>query len=112
MFHLGKVIKVLKGGKDEVSAEGAVQAMVMMWDENVMTLEVHRKLKTRIKDGDFVLVDYRPMERINVPVPRQMIVKIIRGKTAQLLWDRYSEYHDKRKRSLNRPPTESPGYIS
>ncbi len=112
MFHLGRVIRVLRGGKEEISADGRVQAVLMMWDDNLMTLEVHRKLASKIKDGDFVVVDYSPMEKLNAPVPKQIIVKILKGKTAQTLWERFSEYHDRRKRSAVRPPTETPGYIS
>ncbi|MFH1448274.1 MAG: hypothetical protein ABIG39_05405 [Candidatus Micrarchaeota archaeon] len=112
MFHLGKVVQVLNGKKDEISSDGEIQAVIMMWDENLMTIKVHKKLRSKIKDGDFVLVDYSPIERINMPVPKQLIIKILRGKKALSLWERYSEYHDKKKRSLHRPPTEAPGYIS
>ena len=111
MFHPGKVIKVLNGGKDEISVDSGVQAVVVMWDENLITLEVHPRIKSKIRDGDVVLVDYRPTNELNVPVPRQIIVKVLKGKKAKEIWDQYTEYHEKRKRSANRPPTLPPGYI-
>ena len=111
MFHPGKIIFVFNCGKDEVSADNEAQATVIMWDENMITLEVHPRLKGKVKEGDIVLVDYRPEEKLSVPVPKQAIVKILRGKKAKDLWAEYAEYHDKRKRSANRLPTAPQGYI-
>lgn len=111
MFHPGKIIAVLNGGKEEIAADSTVQAIVMMWDENMITLEVCTRLKSAIKEGDVVLVDYRPTDKMTVPVPRQTITKILRGKKAKFVWDQYTEYHEKRKRSANRLPTAPPGYI-
>ncbi len=111
MFHPGKVIYVFNCGKDEVSANGEAQATVIMWDENMITLEVHPRIKGNVREGDIVLVDYRPIEKLNMPVPKQAIVKILRGKKAKDLWAEYAEYHEKRKRSANRLPTAPQGYI-
>lgn len=109
VFHPGKITKVLNNSKDEISADGVAQAMVMMWDENLVTLLVSPKLQSKIKEGDIVIVDYRPMEKLGVPVPKQTITKILRGKKAQEVWTEYTEYHEKRKRSANRLPTAQPG---
>ena len=111
MFHPGKVLRVLNNGKDEISADGVAQAVIIMWDENLVTLEVSSKIKAKIKDGDIIIVDYRPMEKLGVPVPRQTITKILKGKKAQEIWTEYTEYHEKRKRSANRLPTAPQGYI-
>ncbi len=111
MFHPGRIISVFSGGKDEITADGVAQAVLLMWDENILTLEIHPKIRQRIKEGDVVLVDYRPADRLTVPVPKQQIVKIIRGKRGHALWTQYTEYHEKRKRSANRLPTAPPGYI-
>ncbi len=111
MFHPGKVIAVLAGGKDEFSSDSTSQAVVMMWDENMITLEIHPKIKSKVKEGDVVIVDYRPSEKLNVPVPKQAIIKVLKGKTAKFVWDQYTEYHEKKKRSANRLPTAAPGYI-
>jgi hypothetical protein len=111
LFHPGKVVSVFAGGKDELSADSTVQAIIVMWDENMLTLEVHPKLRKGIREGDVVLVDYRPSEKLSVPVPKQTIVKILRGKKAQATWSQYTEYHEKRKRSASRLPTAPPGYI-
>ena len=102
---------VFSGGKDEVSAEVGAQALVLMWDENLITLDVHSKLRSKVRSGDVILVDYRPIDKLTVPVPRQVIIKILKGVKAKNVWAKYTEYHEKRKRSASRPPTAAPGYI-
>ena len=111
MFHPGKVVFVFNGGKDEISGDNSAQATLLMWDENMITLEVHPKVRQWIKEGDIVLVDYRAEEKLNMPVPKQTIIKVLKGKKAKALWDQYVEYHEKRKRTANRLPTAPTGYI-
>ncbi len=112
MFHPGRVVTVFNNKKDEISSDKEVQALVLMWDENMLTLPVHPKLGSKIKEDDVVLVDYRPVEKLGVPIPKQTIIKILKGKRGLALWDKYIEYHEQRKRSASRPSAiPSPGYI-
>ena len=85
MFHPGKVLKVFKN--DEKSVLGfdqSVLATVSMWDDNLLTIGVEHGLDTKLKEGDIVLVDYSP-QYPTLPVPRQVIVKIVRGETGKTL---------------------------
>ena len=61
MFHPGKVLEVLNPeNSDIISSDFSVQAVIEMWDKNILTLNVAEGLSKRIKQGDIVLIDYRP----------------------------------------------------
>ncbi|MCX6815525.1 MAG: hypothetical protein NT120_01565 [Candidatus Aenigmarchaeota archaeon] len=94
MYHPGKVVKIL-GPKDKniVSSDTAVQAVVSMWDDNLFTFLVDNKISTKVKEGDVVMVDYTPMP--NSPLPKHIIVKIVRGDAADTIWKKYKEYYSK-----------------
>ena len=64
-----------------------------MWDENLITVEVESILGDKIKEGDVVLVDYSPRYQ-TIPVPKQTIVKILRGDAGKKI---FSEYVDRMK---------------
>jgi hypothetical protein len=99
VYHPGKVIEVFrKADKDVVSADESAQAVVEMWDENVLTLLVSPKISDKIKSGQMVLADYRADEKHEPPVPRHEIVKIISGKRAERAWEAYKDMLESRKR--------------
>lgn len=95
MYHPGKVVDIFSDRNKEIeSAEATTQATVEMWDDNVLTFLVHPKLAGKLKAGDLVLVDYSPGGTSKaVPVPRNLIVKILRGKSGAHAWERYKEFH-------------------
>ena len=98
MYHPGKIIAVLSPkDKGVISADASVQATMKMWDDNVLTMLVATKLASKIREGDMVLCDYRPEKGLSVPVPRNVIVKILKGKAAEKMWQEYREVHDKKK---------------
>jgi len=98
VYHPGKVIAVLSPkDKGVLSADASVQATMKMWDDNVLTMLVAPKLAGRIRAGDVVLCDYRPEKGLSVPVPRNVIVKILKGKSAEKMWEEYREVHEKKK---------------
>jgi hypothetical protein len=99
VYHPGKVIAVLSPkDKNVKSADSSVQATLKMWDENVLTMLVDAKIAPFIHDGDLVLADYRPQKGLSVPVARNIIIKIMKGKAAERMWDEYREVNEKRKR--------------
>ena len=109
MYHPGKVIEVFgKTDKDVVSADETTQAVLEMWDENTLTFLVNPKLATKIKSGQIVLVDYRPDEKREAPVPKHEIVKIISGKKATKIWNIYRDMFDRRKRKANAAVQKAP----
>lgn len=97
MFHPGKVLRIFRN--DEKSVLGfdqSVLAMVLMWDDNLITVGAEHGLESRLKESDVVLLDYSPLHS-TLPVPRQMIVKILRGETGKTVWKEYEERHRKSK---------------
>lgn len=111
MYHPGKVIEVLrKNDKDVVSSDETTQAVLEMWDENILTLIVNPKIDSKIKEGQIVLVDYRPDEKREAPVPKHEVVKILSGKKATNVWNSYRDMLEKRNRKANavaKPPAQS-----
>ncbi len=112
MYHPGKVIAVLSPEeKGTVSSDSSVQATLKMWDENVLTMMVEPKIASNVKVGDIVLADYRPEKGMTVPVPRNMVVKILRGKSAEKMWQTYREVHEKRRSHEKREKEVQQSYI-
>ena len=95
MYHPGKVILVYPP-KDKAieSADSYTQAMLEMWDENMITVAVDPHLAGKIKKDDIVIVDYT--------TPKLNIIKILRGEIGKQTWRLYKERYDKRK------PTQAP----
>ncbi len=107
MYHPGKVIAILSPKeKGIISSDVSVQATLRMWDENVLTMAVEQKIAAKLREGDIVLADYRPEKGYNVPVPRNVVVKILKGKSADKMWHEYLGVHEKRKKHEMRETRE------
>lgn len=112
MYHPGKIIAVLSGKeKGIVSSDSSVQATLRMWDDNVLTMLVAPKIAGQVKEGDMVLADYRPQKGLSVPVPTNIVVKILRGKSAEKAWQEYRETYDKRKKHEKSEKQAQQSYI-
>lgn len=110
MYHVGRVLKVLKeDGKDVVACDNSVQALIEMWDNNQITLLVDQALADKLKANDFVLADYRPQFPAHGVVPNQLIVKILRGKTGKDVWDSYQKYFKKKKEEKEKMVAQQEG---
>ena len=104
MFHPGKVGEIFSNSDKSVeSADSNIQAMLEMWDDNVITVSVEPALNSSIKKGDVVLVDYSS--------PKLMVKKILRGTLAKQTWSRYREQFDKRKSTIPRPQQRQQSYV-
>jgi len=117
MYHPGKVLRVFEpGDSDVLSADEGTHAMVSMWDENLITVLVHSKLEGQVKEGDIVLVDYRPVSS-TLPVPRFLVTKVLKGEHAAETWRTYKEKYKALKGrqpsfiSSQAPPLPPQGYI-
>ena len=110
MFHPGKVLVVDSAkAKDVVSADSSVQATVKMWDDNLVTFGVEQNIADKLKANDAVLVDYTPMNIPGSPVPRMVIVKILKGAIGKKILEEYESHHKKRRdretqQQLPQPP--------
>jgi len=108
MFHIGKAEKiVLPKGKGVLSADGTVQVMARMWDDNLLLLEVDGKISKDLKEGDYVIADYRPMSE-NSPNRKMKITKIVRGELGKAIWKGFEKEHDKRKQKSEPASGQSP----
>ena len=104
VFHPGKIVEVFKPGDSGVeSADDSTQALVEMWDNNLLTLLVEPEIAGKLKTGDTVLVDYR-VNNEKAPVPRQIITKILSGAKAKRIWDKYTAFFKKRKETSSARP--------
>ena len=97
--------------KDAVSCDKSVQATLRMWDDNVLTMLVDARIAGKLREGDMVLCDYRPEKGLAAPIPRNVVIKILRGKVAERMWHEYKEVHDKRRRHDSRESQAQQSYI-
>ncbi len=108
MFHPGKVMRIFSPSDSDIaSSDTDTQAMLTMWDENLTTVSVHKKLAGKIKVDDIVLVDYRPISS-SLPVPKLEVTKVLRGNHAVETWKIYKD----KQRVLKAKPlpfAQSPG---
>lgn len=98
MYHIGKVLQVLReDGKEIIACDNSVQVLIETWDENQFVFLVDASLAEKVKINDIVVVDYRPQFPAAGIVPNQVVSKILRGKAAKDAWDLYKKYLIKRK---------------
>ncbi|MBN1940745.1 MAG: hypothetical protein JW772_01025 [Candidatus Diapherotrites archaeon] len=104
MFHIGKILHVYRASdKDVIASDSSVQATVEMWDNHLLTIGVKSGIGAELKQDDVVLIDYAPSSQ-NIPVPKQVAVKILRGETAKKTWGAYKEFWEKKKRDAETAP--------
>ncbi len=117
MFHLGKVIEIFGNDnwdykklgsevKDETEAtvlcgsEAPVQATVEMWDDNIITFAIDKDIVDDVDIGDIVLIDYTPTptgkKEDGIPIPRNVITKVMKGGVGEKAWNKYREFFHKR----------------
>lgn len=110
MYHVGKVLEVFSPkDKDLVSADSDSAVLLEMWDENVFTCSVAEKIVAKIKAGDVVFVDYRPISK-TIAMPRLMVSKVLKGKKAERVWEKYTGFYHRRKAALSSSPQQSRAY--
>ncbi len=90
MYHPGKVILVyMPKDRSIESSDSGTQALLEMWDENMITVGVDPHLSGKIKKDDVVLVDYT--------TPKLNIIKILKSETARQTWRLYKDRYEKKK---------------
>lgn len=108
MFHIGKVKQVVNPKKKGViSADTIVQAMVHMWDENLLLLEVDKKIAKQIKEGDYAIADYSPVAP-DSPHRKMLITKILRGELGKKIYKEFEKEFDRRKLKAESVPAQAP----
>ncbi len=95
MYHPGRVLEIFSTKDKNITAvDASTQAMLEMWDNNLITVLVETQLGGKIKKDDVVLVDYRPMA--DKPIPKMTVVKVLRGSIGKNTWKAYKDHHKKR----------------
>lgn len=93
MYHIGKVVEVFIGDDKSVFGfDNSAQALLDMWDENMITVAIDSHITKSIKKDDIVLVDYTPVQ---TGQPRMVIVKILRGDVAKRTWKQYKDHFER-----------------
>ena len=109
MYHPGKILAVINSASKEVlSSDTSSQAVLEMWDGNQLTFDVEKKISSKINEGDIVLVDYTQEPKDRLPLPRHLVVKVLKGKTGIKVWNAYKSYNATRrpKPQPSRPTAE------
>jgi hypothetical protein len=102
MYHLAIVRHVISpSAKGTVAADSSVQAVLRMWDDNLLILGVDPKIGKKVKKGDYVLADYTPMGA-KAKHRKLIVTKILPEPEGAKLW---SEFQDEwgRRRSMAQP---------
>ena len=108
MYHIGIVEHIISPSKKGVvSSDESVQAVVKMWDENLLILPVHKKLHKSIREGQFVLNDYRPMSAMSRH-RNLVVIKILPDKDGKGIWDGFQKELDRRKSAMRRAQDTAP----
>jgi len=94
MYHPGIVLDILSPeDRNVVAVDSTMQAVLKMWDENLITVLVDAKIGKRLKKKDVVLVDYRPIPNTNAP--NLKVIKILKGSLAKAIWETYQNHFRK-----------------
>lgn len=106
MYHIGIVQHLIQPDKAGViSSDETVQAVIKMWDLNLVILGVDKKISKKVKKGDYILADYMPMapESMN---RRLSIVKIIPSSEGTKIWNEFQD--EFRRRANSQQPNDFP----
>jgi len=104
IYHIGKVIEVISTKGGIKSADATTQAVVRMWDENLLILKVDKKLANGIKKDDYVLADYTPLSEQS-PYRKMTIVKILPNEKGEMIWHEFrAEYERRKQGDIKRQP--------
>lgn len=91
MYHPGVVLELVRpSDKNVVAVDKSIQAVLKMWDENLITVLVDSKIGKKLKKDDIVLVDYRPLPNTNAP--KLTVIKILKGNLAKKTWTTYRNH--------------------
>src|SRR3989338_6428777 len=92
MYHVGRVIEIFSGDdKSVIAFDNSAQALLDMWDENMITVAIDSHLSKSIKKDDIVLVDYTATQTGH----RMVVIKILRGEVAKRTWKNYKDNFEK-----------------
>lgn len=98
MYHVGIVKQVIKSdSKNTVkSADQSTQAVLKMWDENLLIILVDKKLAKKIKEKDYVIADYTPVSPES-PHRKMIVIKILSDAAGKKMWAEFQGELNRKK---------------
>lgn len=104
---------VISPGRGIMSSDASVQAVVKMWDENLLILGVDKKIAKIVKKGDYVIADYTPLS--DVSANRKLsLIKILPVEAGSKIWAEFQDEYDRRRTrpaQQQQPPQQALRYI-
>ena len=108
MYHIGRVIDIFSGeDKNVVAVDSSAQAMLDMWDENLITVGVDSHLIKQVKKEDIVIVDYTATQT----GPRMLVVKVLRGEVGKRAWKQYKDHFERMRAKGPAPKISKQSYV-
>lgn len=108
MYHIGMIqYVILPDRKGVISADETVQAVVRMWDNNLLILLVDKKIGKRVKSGDYVLSDYTPMSPTSKH-RKLYITKILPKNEGSKIWKEFEKEYTRRKVAIQQQYSTPP----
>jgi hypothetical protein len=96
VYHIGMAQHIIARGRGVIGSDASVQAVVKMWDDNLLILGVDRKIARAVKKGDYVIVDYTPLS--DVSANRKLrLIKVLPVETGSSIWAEFRDEFEKRK---------------
>jgi hypothetical protein len=109
LYHIGLIQYVISPkSKGMMSADLSVQAVVRMWDENLLILGVDKRLSLKVKKGDYILADYTPLSPESGH-RKLSVIKIIPTDEGRAIWEEFQSEFERRKGMVQQQP--APGQV-
>jgi len=101
MYHIGKVVEVISSSKSKKikSADKSTQAVVRMWDENLLILEVAKKIANSLLPGDYIVIDYSPLGPSS-PYRKMLITKVLSRDGGKKIWTEFQKELSRKKAAM------------
>ena len=111
MYHVGLVQHIIAPSvKGVVSSDASVQVVVRMWDENLLILEVDKKIGKIVKKGDYALADYTPLSA-NSNHRKLSITKILPLDVGSKVWAEFQDELMRRQSRVQHAPQQPVRYM-
>ena len=111
MYHIGMVQHIIWPDKNGVqSSDDSVQAVVRMWDDNLLILGVDKKISKKARKGDYVLADYTPLAAASRH-KKLMIIKVLSENEGSKIWASFQDEMARRKTTYQQQSQSGQKYI-
>jgi len=97
MYHIGMIQHIIYPDRNGVvSSDLSVQAVVRMWDSNLLILGVDKKISKKARKGDYVLADYTPLAA-DSRHRKLTVIKLLPESEGSKIWGEFQDEMERRK---------------